>query len=64
MNDCIWRVLGVCYSKCRCEKYLSMNSEEGKKAEQAYTLEWNRKVKPIQNRLAINFYKNYYKESK
>ena len=29
MNDCFWYYIGVCKANCQCDKYTSLNSEEG-----------------------------------
>lgn len=29
MNDCVWLLINVCEGGCRCDKYLSINSDEG-----------------------------------
>ncbi len=30
MNDCIWHRIDLCRNECKCEKYLSVLSDEGK----------------------------------
>lgn len=37
MNDCVWCFIGVCEcDEYRCAKYLSIDSEEGRKIDEAY----------------------------
>ena len=47
MNDCFYGWLG-CSDGCRCENYLSVNSEEGSNKLKDYEAEIEKVIKPIQ----------------
>ena len=48
MNDCVWCFIGVCEcDEYRCAKYLSIDSEEGKKIDEAYDAEIQVVLKPV-----------------
>lgn len=51
MNDCLWFAMGVCEDKCKCTRYLSMNSNEGRKIAMA----WEKKVDEILKSVALAF---------
>lgn len=51
MNDCVWCFIGVCEcDEYRCAKYLSIDSEEGRKIEEAYDAEIQAVLKPVKDK--------------
>lgn len=53
MNDCIWYAIQVCGDCCKCEKYLSVNTDEGYEIEEKWTL----KVEEVLAAIALEFAK-------
>jgi hypothetical protein len=51
VNDCLWLAMSVCKDKCKCTRYLSMNSNEGQKI----GLEWEKRVDEILEPVALAF---------
>jgi len=43
MNDCIWKALGMCDGRCKCDNYMSLNSDEDHELMERYEEE----VEPI-----------------
>ena len=51
MNDCVWCFIGVCEcDEYGCAKYLSIDSEEGGKIEEAFDAEIQAVLKPVKDK--------------
>ena len=51
MNDCVWCFIGVCEcDEYRCAKYLSIDSKEGRKIDEAYDAEIQVVLKPVKDK--------------
>ena len=47
MNDCIWAFMSVCYDVCKCDKYISANSEPGRTLLRVYERQVDKALKPL-----------------
>ena len=48
MNDCFWCCTCVCEcDSCICDKYISMNSEQGNKLEEEYRKDVDKALEPV-----------------
>ena len=52
MNDCLWCCMGVCDGKCQCDRYMSMNSDEGRKLTQEYEELIEKACEPVKKQFA------------
>lgn len=47
MNDCIWSFMPVCYDVCKCDKYISANSETGMALLKVYESQVDKALEPL-----------------
>ena len=52
MNDCLWCGIGVCDGDCKCDKYLSMNSDKGRELGDKYDELIHETLKPVKFKFA------------
>lgn len=55
MNDCIWSWIVGCVN-CRCNKYISANSEKGSEILEQYELDVEKAIEPVKQ----DFLKKHY----
>ena len=59
MNDCLWYWICVCDSgKCRCDKYLSVNEEEGNKIKTEYEEAIEKAIVPVREEFKKKYFDN------
>ena len=49
MSDCFWNLIGACEDRCKCAKYLSFNSDEGRVMEEKYSRDIEQAIQPIKD---------------
>jgi hypothetical protein len=52
MTDCLWFAIGVCNGGCKCEKYLSMNSDRGQEVGEKWEIRVDEVLTPIAKEFA------------
>ena len=55
MNDCIWSWINGC-DNCRCDKYLSADSEKGESLLRAYQEQIEEAIEPIKQEFLQKHY--------
>lgn len=58
MNDCLWRGIRVCKSKCSCDKYVSLNTKTG----HDLALKYDKQVKKIIKKHVTPDWKKMFEE--
>ncbi len=59
MCDCLWYSIGICEKQCKCEQYLSMNSDRGSILRNEFENKMSEVMMPVVKDFAE---KNGYKE--
>ena len=63
MNDCVWSWVEVCEGNCKCDKYIPINSKEGREIDCSYDQEIKAAIAPIQNQWKRYFEEDSWKEN-
>lgn len=54
MNDCLWWAIGACEDKCKCENYVSMNSDRGDVLQEQWHDVAREVLKPVAMKFALD----------